>query len=174
MEIYLSVKIFNINITIYERNTELEDFTQNALFSQESGTEETIIVNFENLFHYNLIRIKNTIQNNSKLKYIEEFNKSEILKENTNITKNEMYHFNEDEYKLNNGKYIEIGDNKNYYDEIYTFLQTKEKAKFKNKDGEIFIKWEQVKYPENLINDTMSENKKDKKRYNFRQKFRKY
>ena len=50
-----------------------------------------------------------------------------------------MYHFNKDEYKLNNGKYIEIGDNKNYYDEIYTFLQTKEKAKFKNKDGEIFI-----------------------------------
>ena len=33
MEIYLSVKIFNINIAIYERNTELEDFTQNALFS---------------------------------------------------------------------------------------------------------------------------------------------
>ena len=68
MESYHAVKIFNINITIYERNTELEDFTQNALFSQESGTEETIIVNFENLSHYNLIRVKNTIQNNSKLK----------------------------------------------------------------------------------------------------------
>ena len=51
-------KIFNINITIYERNTELEDFTKYALFSPESGTEETIIVNFENLSHYNLIRIK--------------------------------------------------------------------------------------------------------------------
>ena len=43
-----------------------------------------------------------------------------------------MYHSNKDEYKLNN-KYIEIGDNKNYYDEIYTFLHTKEKAKLKPK-----------------------------------------
>ena len=50
-------------------------------------------------FYGNLIRIKNTIQNNSKLKNIEEFNKSEILKENTNLTKNAMYHFNKDEYK---------------------------------------------------------------------------
>ena len=48
--------------------------------------------------------------------------------------KNAMYHFNKDKYKLNNGKYIVIGDNKNYYDEIYIFLQTKEKAKFKNKE----------------------------------------
>ena len=38
---------------IYERNTELEDFTQYVLFSRESGTEETIIVNFENRSHYN-------------------------------------------------------------------------------------------------------------------------
>ena len=174
MEIYLAVKIFNINIAIYERNTELEDFTQYALFSPESGTEETVIVNFENRSHYNLITIKNTKQNNTKLKNIEEINKSEILKENTNITKNAMYHFNKNEYELNNGKYIEIGDNKNYYDEIYTFLHTKEKAKFKTKDGEIFIKWDQVKYPENLINDAMSQNQKDKKRYNFRQKCRNY
>ena len=33
MEIYLAVKIFNINIALYERNTELEDFTQYALFN---------------------------------------------------------------------------------------------------------------------------------------------
>ena len=39
--------MFNINIALYERNTELEDFTQYALFSPESGTEETIIVNLE-------------------------------------------------------------------------------------------------------------------------------
>ena len=44
-----------------------------------------------------------------------------------------MYHFNKGECKLNNGRYIEIGDNKNYYDEIYKFLHTKEKAKLKPK-----------------------------------------
>ena len=96
----------------------------------------------KNRSHYNLITIKNTKQNNTKLKNIEEINKSEILKENTNITKNAMYHFNKNEYELNNGKYIEIGDNKNYYDEIYTFLKTKEKAKFETKDREIIIKWD--------------------------------
>ena len=66
MEIYLVVKIFNINIALYERNTELEDFTQYALFSPESGTKETITVNFENRSHYNLIRINNSLENKKK------------------------------------------------------------------------------------------------------------
>ena len=154
--------MFDINIALYERNKELDDFTQYALFSPESGTEEAIIVNFENRSHYNLIRISNSLENKAKVKAIEEINKSEILKENTNITKNAMYHFNKEEYKLNNGKFIEIGENKNYYDEIYTFLHSKEKAKFITIDGEIIIKWDQVQYPENLINDTMSQNIKDK------------
>lgn len=48
-----------------------------------------------------------------------------------------MYHFNKVEYKLNTGNYIAIRDNNHYYKDIYTFLQSKEKAKFKNKEGEI-------------------------------------
>ena len=42
MEIYLAVKIFNINIAIYERNTELEDFTQYYYFHRNLARKKQL------------------------------------------------------------------------------------------------------------------------------------
>lgn len=57
IEFYIAVKLLNINIAIYERNTEMDDFTQYSFFQPESATDEYIILNLENRGHFNLINI---------------------------------------------------------------------------------------------------------------------
>lgn len=63
IEIYITTKIFNLNIAVYQRSNTNEDFTQIALFTPGTSTKEYILINFENNIHYNLLIQKNSKEN---------------------------------------------------------------------------------------------------------------
>lgn len=75
---------------------------------------------FENRNHYNLLRIwgKNKDKNIIENKYNDIVSKAGKPIQ-VNINKNEIYF--EDEGNNINAKYINIGDKKNYYDNLYYF-----------------------------------------------------
>ena len=62
-----------------------------------------------------------------------------------------------------NYKYINVGDNREYYDFLFRYLLSLEKAKYTTNDKEIKIHWSLVKYPDNLVDENMKQSVKDKK-----------
>jgi len=76
IEIYLAVKILNINIAIYERKNITDDYIQYAFFEPESGTNEIIIIGFENRGH---CKILNTNNSNNTDKYYQ--NNTDAIKQ---------------------------------------------------------------------------------------------
>ena len=73
-----------------------------------------------------------------------------------------------------NYKYINVGDNREYYDFLFRYLLSLEKAKYTTVDNEIKIQWSLVKYPDDLVNENKKQSTKDKKKYNYRIKARNY
>ena len=51
--------------------------------------------------------------------------------------------------------YINVGDNKDYYENLYKYLISLEKAKFITKDNEILIHRNNLEYPKNLYDDNI-------------------
>ena len=106
----------------------------------------------ENRNHYNLL----SIRGKNKDKNIIENKINDIVSKagkpiQVNINKNEINF--EDEVNNTNAKYINIGDKKNYYDDLYYFLSSVEKAKYTNEYNETKINWKLVNYPNDLIED---------------------
>lgn len=52
-------------------------------------------------------------------------------------------------------KYMNVGDNREYYDFLYRYLFSLEMAKYTTNDKEIKIHWNLVKYPNDLIDGNM-------------------
>lgn len=173
MEIKLAAKIFEANIAIYEIINNNKYFTPYAIFTSESNPEDIILINFESRNHYNLLKLKD---DRCKMSFYEtnskaiESNTFKIFKENI-LNKNNTY-FKNDIYK-NSGKFINVRDKPNYYEDIYRFLSTIEKAKYINNFNETKIQWKFVKYPNALFKIDMNQSTKDKK-YNYRNKAKNY
>ena len=174
IELYLEVKILNINIAVYERNNTTEDFKQYAFFEPDSGTKEIIIINLENRAHYNIINIHNL--NKDENFYTKNNNdiKKENFCKNKKQSKNASFHLKSNDEIKDITSFVSIGDNKYFYNDLYIYLKTLEKATYKEKNGISFIKWNLVKYPDSLINSNMNQNTKNKKKYNYRQKANNY
>ena len=163
VEINLAAKIFSIIIAIYEIINNNKYYTPYAIFIPESNPEDIILINFEGRNHYNLLKLKD---NKYKISFYEtnskaiESNIFKIFKENT-LSKNNTY-FKDDIYK-NSGKFINVRDKPNYYEDLYKFLSSIEKAKYINNFNETKIQWKFVKYPNTLFEIDMKQSTKDKK-----------
>ena len=114
-------------------------YTPYAIFTPESNPEDIILINFESRNHYNLLKL---IDNQNKMSlYVTnpkdiESNIFIIFKENT-LNKNNTY-FKNDVCK-NSGKFINVRDKPNYYEDLYRFLLSIEKAKYINNFNETKI-----------------------------------
>ena len=174
VEINLAAKIFAINIAIYEIINNNKYYTPYAIFTPESNPEDIILINLERRNHYNLLKLKD---NKYKISFYEtnskaiESNTFKIFKENT-LSKNNTY-FKDDIYK-NSGKFINVRDKPNYYEDLYKFLSSIEKAKYINNFNETKIQWKFVKYPNTLFEIDMKQSTKDKKKFNYRNKAKNY
>ena len=70
--------------------------------------------------------------------------------------------------------FINVGDNKDYYENLYKYLISLDKAKYITKDNETHIHWSSLEYPKDLYDDNLPQKAKDKKRYNYRNKANNY
>jgi len=110
----------------------MKGYIQYTLFQLESGTDEFIILNFQNRGHYNLINIYT--DNNIILSY--ENNKKEInddIFKNKNKDQKRFCHFKTNEEKKDISNFVEVGDDKLYYNNLFDYLKSYENAKFKIK-----------------------------------------
>ena len=170
IEIYITTKIFNLNIVVYERSNTNEDFTQYALFTLGTSTKEFILINFENHNHYNLLIekiIKVDINTFDKNKAAINQNDFKFNKTDENIIPKLYF---QSEKNKDNSIYIYLGNNKNYYENLYRYLLSYEKAKFVTIDKETRIHWDKLQYPKDLFNVSTKQKIKDKKKYNYRMK----
>lgn len=145
----MAVKLFNINISAYERNSVIDDYSQYVFFEPESGTKELILINLENRGHYNLI----VIQDNKNSKYESKTKqiKEEIFsnkKENNN--QKDTFYLNLNKNTKDEITLSSVGDDKFYYNNIFAYLKSLEKAKYIDKEGQTIIKLKLIKYPEDL------------------------
>ena len=89
-------------------------------------------------------------------------------------SKNASFHLKSKDEIKDITSFVSIGDNKYFYNDLYIYLKTLEKATFKDKLGNTYIKWNLVKYPDSLINGDVNRNTGNKKKYNYRQKAKNY
>ena len=163
IEIFLTTKIFNINIAIYEREYNKENFKLYSHFIPESLSKEVLIINFEGRSHYNLLKLKEGTKDLKEYENnIKDIKNNQFI--NHNINKNQKAEFftNVKENKILS-QYINVWDNEHNYDFLFRNLISLENAKYKNRDNEIKIDWKLVLYPDDLINDNMFQSTKDKK-----------
>ena len=99
-------------------------------------------------------------------------NKNFEIKSNILSQKNTIY-FKDDENKTNT-KYKNAREKQNYYDDLYIFLISIEKAKNVNELNETKIRWDLAKYPKDLVDDKMKHSTKNKKKFNYGNKAKNY
>ena len=119
---YITTKLFNINIAIYEREYINENFKQYSLFIPESLSNEVMIINFEGRSHYNLLKLKDEKKDSKEyLNIINDIKNNWFINHNINKNQNAEFFTNVKENKLNS-QFTNIGDNYKYYDFLFRYL----------------------------------------------------
>jgi len=108
-----------------------------------------IVINLENRGHYNLIVLKDNKNNDyeSNTKQIKEENFS-----NKSINKNQKatYYLNLNTNTNDETILSSVGEDNFYYNNIFDYLKSLEKAKYIDEEGQTKIRWNLIKYPANL------------------------
>ena len=141
IEIYLTTKIFNINIAVYQFDSSINEFTQISFFASESSSKEYLIINYVNNSHYNLLKLK--LNSNKKMNYqnnTKEIQEKKFNNKNNNTNLNPSIYSKDKDYKL---KIVltNVGENINYYDDLCNYLISFEKSKYTTKNNEVHIHW---------------------------------
>ena len=174
IEIYLTTKIFDINIALYKYDSSINEFTQISFFGTESSSKEYLIINYVNNSHYNLLKLK--LNSNKKMNYqnnTKEIQEKKFNNNNINTNLSPRIYSKDIDYKLKN-VLINVGENINYYDDVFNYLISLEKSKYTTKNNEVHIHWSNLQYPKDLCNNNLSQKAIDKKKYNYRKKAKNY
>ena len=163
IEIYLTTKIFDINIALYKYDSSINEFTQISFFGSESSSKEYLIINYANNSHYNLLKLK--LNSDKKMNYqknTKKIKEKKFSNNNSNINLNPRIYSKDIDYKLKN-VLINVGEKLNYYDDLFNYLMSLEKSEYTTKDNEVDIHWNNLQYPKDLCNNNLSQKAIDKK-----------
>ena len=70
--------------------------------------------------------------------------------------------------------FINVGDNKDYYENLYKYLISLENAKYNTKDNETNIHLGSLEYPKDLYDDNTPQKTEDNRKYNYSKKAKNY
>ena len=152
---------------MYKYDSSINEYTQISFFDTKRSSNEYLIINYANNSHYNLFKLK--LNSNKKMNYQMNYqNNTKELQEkkfkNNNIKNNlnPRIYSKDIDYKLKN-VLINVGENINYYDDLFNYLISLEKSKYTTKNNEVHIHWSNLQYPKDLCNNNLSQKAIDKK-----------